>query len=277
MKKETSKPVNSVIQEFDISSMPSGNYNLIIEARNQQNEVIATNSLFFQRSNPNIQFNANELQSMVVENSFVGKMTNKDTLRDYIKCINPISSELDKLFIESQLMNMDVKTMQQYFLNFWITRSPSKPEQSWLAYKAQVDIVNEAYKTPIKKGYETDRGRIYLKYGPPNTISDQPFEASNSGMFIGDARRDGDNGNVPYQIWHYYQLKNNQRDKKFVFANPNLATNEYALIHSNAQGEVNNPNWQADLTRQIGIQDRDETAPGGRYGNKSGDLYLLPR
>jgi GWxTD domain-containing protein len=277
MKKEISKPVNSVIQEFDISSMPSGNYNLIIEARNQQNEVIATNSLFFQRSNPNIQYDANELQTLVVENSFVGKTTNKDTLREYIKCLNPISSELDKLFIDSQLMNMDVKTMQQYFLNFWITRAPSKPEQSWLAYKAQVDIVNQSYKTPIKKGYETDRGRIYLKYGAPNTISDQPFEASNSGMFIGDARRDGDNGNVPYQIWHYYQLKNNQRDKKFVFANPYLATNEYALIHSNAQGEVNNPNWQADLTRQIGIQDRDETAPGGRYGNKSGDLYLLPR
>ena len=248
-KKEVAKPVNNFLQEIDISKLPSGNYNLIVEARNQQNEVIASNSLFFQRSNPSVQFNINDLQELVVENSFVGKITNKDTLKEYIKCLNPISSEIDKLFIDNQLPQMDVQLMQQYFLNFWIKRNGSNPEQSWLAYREQVLIVNAAYKTPNKKGYDTDRGRIYLRYGPPNTITDQPFEASGSGMFIGDEQSSGnyrrdDYGFVPYQIWHYYQLSKSQRDIKFVFADPHLSQNEYALIHSNLEGEINNPNWQ---------------------------------
>ncbi|MCX6271737.1 MAG: GWxTD domain-containing protein [Bacteroidetes bacterium] len=276
-KKETAKSVNIIFNEFDISKLPSGNYNLVVEVRDQQNQVISFNSVFFQRSNPDVQLEMKDIASLDIRGSFVEKLTKKDSLAEYIRSLAPISSESELYFAERQLAVADLHTMQQYFLNFWARRNANNPGKAWRDYDEQVKIVDQAYRTPIKKGYESDRGRIYLKYGAPNTIADQPFEASNSGMAIGDDQRDGDYGLVPYQIWHYYQLKDNQRDKKFVFANPNIATNDYLLIHSNANGEINNPNWQANLYRTIRTDDKDDIAPKGRYGNKSGDLYNNPR
>jgi len=118
-------------------------------------------------------------------------------------------------------------------------------------------------------------GRVYLKYGPPNTITDVPFDASTSGMTVDDnpdAVADG--GSVPYQIWHYYTL-GNQRNRKFVFANIHLALFDYKLIHSNMPGEINNENWQAELRwrfqHDATMSDRD------RYRGRSGDFYNNPR
>ncbi len=276
-RKETAKPVNVVLHEFDISKLPSGNYDLVVEARNQQNQVIASNSLFFQRSNPEVKLELKDVAALDIRGSFVEQLTNKDSISEYIRSLAPISTEMEVVFAQNQLRTADLLTMQQYFLNFWIRRDEVLPERAWIKYKEQVDIVNRSFKTPIKKGYETDRGRVYLKYGEPNTITDQPFESSSSGLTIVDGRRDGDMGTVPYQIWHYYQLTSDQRDKKFVFANPSLATNDYALIHSNVRGEINNPNWQSDLIRQIGLWDKDEISPRGRFGNKSGELFNNPR
>lgn len=277
IKKEIAKPVNVLLQEFDIARLPSGNYVFVAEVRNDKNELIAMNNLYFQRSNPSVQFDIADIQAMQVENSFVALYTSPDSLRYFIRSLDPISMDIERVYTENQLNNMTTLMMQQYLLNFWQKRDNLNPEKAWLAYKSEVNRVDEAYKTPIKRGFETDRGRIWLKYGPPNTITDQPFEASNSGLSMGHGQRDGDMGTVPYQIWHYYQLKNNLRDKKFVFANPSLATNDYALIHSNVPGEINNPNWQSELYRQIGIYDKDELAPNGRYGSKSGELYNMPR
>ncbi len=275
IKKETAKAVNVLLQELDITKLPSGNYIFVVEVRNSLNELIASNNLYFQRSNPGVQFDIADIQAMEVENSFVAGINQPDSLRYFIRSLDPISMDIERMYTENQLNNMSVLMMQQYLLNFWQKRDNLNPEKSWLAYKAEVKRVDEAYKTPIKRGFETDRGRTWLKYGPPNTITDQSFEASSSGLSI--THLQGDGGTVPYQIWHYYQLKNNMRDKKFVFCNPTLATNDYALIHSNVPGEVNNPNWQSELGRGIGIRDRDDVAPGGRYGSKSGDLYNMPR
>jgi GWxTD domain-containing protein len=277
-RKETAKQVCILFNEFDISNLPSGNYNLVVEVRNQKNEIIASNLVFFQRSNPDVKLEVKDIAALNIRGSFAERITNIDTLRENIKSLEPISTETEKIFAEAQLGKADLLTMQQYFLNFWQRRDELTPERSWLQYDEQVKAVSKEYRTPIKKGYETDRGRTYLKYGPPNTITDQPFEASTLGTVIDNGDNYGYNPpTVPYQIWHYYQLPNNERDIKFVFVNAHLAENDYTLIHSNASGEVNNPNWQAELQRQIGIEDRDNVAPHGRYKGKSGILYNDPK
>jgi len=85
----------------------------------------------------------------------------------------------------------------------------------------------------MREGYLTDRGRVYLEYGPPNSIS----ESSSSQLAY------------PYQIWHYYQLTKSQQNKKFVFFNRTGALNEYELIHSNALGEPQNPKWREIISK----------------------------
>jgi hypothetical protein len=63
-------------------------------------------------------------------------------------------------------------------------------------------------------------------------------------------------------------------NRKFVFANPNLATYDYELIHSNMPGEIHNANWQQELSRiKQGM-----TMPGNdTYNGQSGEYYNYPR
>lgn len=280
-KRETSAPVNILFANFDLTNLPSGNYFLVVEVRNRENEIVAENRLFFQRSNPDVKMDYSEFTSITVDNSFVSQITDPDTLREYIHSLEPISTDIEKNFVKYQIDKgdpNDLAMMQRYFLNFWLTRDDLNPEHAWKQYLSAVELVNEQFGYPGKggqKGYESDMGRIYLKYGPPNTIVDRPFDASTSGLTINDDGGSGfESGSVPYQIWHYYSL-DNYRNRKFVFANKHLAASNYELIHSNMPGEISNENWQSELHWRFR---NNANMPGrDKYGGKSGDLYNNPR
>jgi len=265
-RREQVKIVNPVFGEFDISKLPSGNYNLGIEVRDKSNKVLAINKLFFQRSNPGIRFELKDIAILNVEETFAGKFNDKDTLEDYIHSLYPISTDMERNFVNDQIKQMDLRTMQQYFFNFWLQRNAVNPESNWLSYLKEVEKANFNFSTRVRKGYDTDRGRVYLQYGPPNEIIDKPFDA-------GASLKDGGYGSVPYQIWQYYKLKT-QSNRKFVFANPDLALNDYALIHSDAIGELNNPNWTRKLSRNSDVfQEEDSQYEKG----KAGELFKNPR
>jgi len=279
-KKEDPKPVNVLFTEFDISELPSGNYNLAIEVRNKENALVVSNKLFFQRSNPDVKPDFGDFANISVENSFVSQITNRDTLVEYIHSLGPISTEMERNFVKYQVDKdaVDFESMQRYFLNFWMNRDDLNPEYAWKKYLSALQLVDEQFGYPGKKGakgYETDMGRVYLKYGPPNTITDRPFDAGNSGMTINDGgvESSNDGGSVPYQIWHYYELYGH-RNIKFVFANINIALYDFTLIHSNLPGEINNANWQNELKRHK----EGASLPGeDKYSGKSGNDYNNPR
>jgi GWxTD domain-containing protein len=261
-KRMDTKPVVPLLNEFDISRLPSGNYLLVIEARNKQNELIGSNELYFQRSNPSIQLNMEDLAAINITSTFASKITSLDTLREFIQSLYPIATNLENTFIQKQSRSADLVTNQQFFYNFWTTRNLYNPEQAWKDYFEQVQIVNGAYKTPIKKGYETDRGRVYLEYGPPNIISEHYNEPSN----------------FPYEIWQYYQLGGNQRDKKFVFFTNDAITNDFRLLHSDAIGEVSNYRWKIVLSsRWYDPYNLDAQEVPNTWGSEVDDYYNNPR
>ena len=235
VKKETAKDINVLLAEFNIDNLATGNYNMVVEARNQQNELIGQKKLFFQRKNPNARISMAEITQVDIQNTFAEKYTNPDTLREYISSTFPISSGIERAFIKGMVKTADLKTLQQYFYTFWEKRDMSNPQAAWLKYQAEVNKVNYNFGTPVKKGYQTDRGRVYLEYGPPNIRSQQYNEPSN----------------YPYEIWQYYTLNNNQRNKRFVFYSPDMVTSDFFLLHSDAQGEVYNSRWQIDLRNRI--------------------------
>lgn len=273
-KRMNSSTINILMSNFDIHELASGNYELVIEARDKNNQLLAKNLLFFQRSNPNIKFDTEDLLSLQIANSFVANYRSIDTLRDFISSLYPRATTLEKQFIFNQAKSSDIETLQRFFLNFWTSRNATNPQEEWVAYKKLVDIVNHEYKAVGMKGYQTDRGRIYLQYGPPNTIVDRDFDASSSGLIsVEEGKSAVTGGVIPYQIWHYYQLSDNQRNKRFVFANSHLAANIYELIHSDANGELYNPQWQSELQRQIF---KSTTIQDGTFRGETGEFYNVP-
>jgi len=275
--RETAKPVNVLLGNFDIGKLPSGNYNLVVEARDKSNNPLFINKLFFQRNNPSVQFSITDFASVQGDASWTEPMIHRDSLMDYLKSLIPIATEAERFYIQNNIKTAEMADLKSFFANFWLSRNASDPQGEWLRYHDLVQVVDQLFGSPSKKGkrgYETDRGRIYLKYGPPNTISDQSFEASSSGMTINNGLSSApDRGSVPYQIWHYYAIKQ-YRDKKFVFADPHLSLNDYELIHSNMPGEISNANWQDELVR---IKEGQGLPDTDKYKGKSGINYNLPK
>jgi hypothetical protein len=102
--------------------------------RDRTNQLMASNSAFFQRYNPGIEVDVADLSSISLENSFVSEITNIDTLREYIRCLNPRCSETDRDYSNNLILTDDLKTMQQFFLNFWTSRAPLNPKAAWDEY-----------------------------------------------------------------------------------------------------------------------------------------------
>ncbi len=258
--KKVSAGVNPLLAEIAIKDLPSGNYYLIVQVKSRKNEVLASKKIFFQRSNIHAE-NTAMASGNSVENTFASVITSVDTLTDYIESLRPVSDTYEVYYAVNQLNRSDLKLMQQFFYEFWIKRKRENPFGAWSDYLAEVRKVNAAYGSGIIKGYATDRGRIYLRYGPPNSISGDTHDPSA----------------FPYEIWHYYHIKN-KTNRRFVFYNPELAGNNYILLHSDFPGELYDAQWQLKLhKRDTQTNDMDTQSYPEHFGGKSNDLFKNPR
>jgi len=262
--KQSPKSVGILLTEFDITELPSGNYNLVVSIRDKANNLLASKECFFQRSRPLILAqDAGDLNYMKldVSTTFAALITNRDTLAEFIRCLWPISSPNENTFALNQLEMADSKLMQQYFYDFWQKRNAQNPEAEWMKYKAEVDKVNDNYTAGKKKGYMTERGRVYLIHGAPNQISKAYNEPST----------------YPYEIWQYYTLKN-QSNRKFVFYCPEIGGHDFSLLHSDARGEVFESQWMVILKKRTEtMNDFDKTKAKSNYGNNFEQLFQNPR
>lgn len=270
--KQIANDVNILLSEFNIESLPSGNYNLVVEVRDKENKIQAQQKSFIQRTNKLVALNFDDIKAITVSNTFVNNYKSIDSITYYIKSLRPISSSNEIQFSENQLKGKDLELMQQYFYNFWKSRNALNPEVAWLEYYKEVMKVNKEFGSYGLKGFDTDRGRVYLQYGPPDQRTKYNTEPSA----------------LPYEIWEYYSLidktllltnpSNRQSNKKFVFYNPDLVTNKYVLIHSEARGEINNVRWKLLVhkrdTQSLNLD--NENVPD-HFGGNADDNFNNPR
>jgi len=256
------KEVDAILKQLDISNLPTGNFVFTIELIDKNMQLIAKKDYFFQRENKEVILEENDIKSVNIINTFAELITGKDTLEDVLHAMRPISSSPENMFVKQIIKDGDVHIMQQYIYNFWYQRNPNEPSKPFIAYMTEVMRVNKEYSTSIKRGYQTDRGIVYLKYGQPNSVVKQYHEPSS----------------YPYEIWHYYGIKG-QGNVKFVFYNTDLATNDFDLLHSNAIGEVTNYQWQLALRkRDKGYKSIDETGRGvDEWGTHYDEYFEQPR
>jgi GWxTD domain-containing protein len=259
-KRVKSEPVVVLLNSFDIKDLPSGNYLLVLEARNRNNEVITSKEIFFQRYNPGVDFSLTDLLALNTDNTFAGRIKSKDTLALYIDYLAPISTNTERLYVDNQLDNADVEELRRYFLNFWIERNEMDPEFAWNEYLLLVKQANHNFKAVSIPGYKTDRGRVYLQYGQPNIISEQYFEPAA----------------YPYEVWQYYRL-DDQNNKKFVFYTHDLVTGDFLLIHSDAVGELSNYRWETVVYRRTWDPNSlDDAIIPETWGGKATKTYIQP-
>ncbi len=261
LKKYKSGSIIPVINSFNIESLPTGNYLLEIELINAKNELISSRSIPFQRTSFVNNIKIDRLNSVNINNTFASRMP-EDSLKDFMQCLTPISSTLELNIIDNKVDDINDTLKRQFLYSFWYNRDQNAPEKAWEIYKRNVEKVNQLFSTKVRRGYQTDRGRIYLKYGAPNTLTDRANEPSA----------------YPYQIWHYYKI-GRFNNKRFVFYMPDLITNEYIILHSTLQGEYSNNKWQADLHKRNtprGDIDSQEEGNFNHWGSNSNTFFNNP-
>ena len=249
--RQKASTVNPLLATLQISNLPSGNYNLVVEARDRTNQLISLNKIFFQRSNPGMQMALSDIQGIDITSTFAEKVTSPDSLKFYLASLAPVATMMEIQFAKNISQTADIKQMQKFLYNFWKIRNDKGPEAEWNAYKLQVLQIEDAYKTRIKHGFETDMGRVWLKYGAPDQVEDVKQEPNAA----------------PYIIWQFYHL-GNQNNKRFIFYNPNLVGTEYMLLHSDAIGEIYNPNWQKELSARV-----ENPNNIGGWGSRAAELF----
>jgi len=259
LKKIKSTEVTPVLNSFNIENLPTGNYELVIQVRDQSNDLILEKKQLFQRTNGLISMNLDYLNAVDINNSFSANLP-KDSITEFINCLAPIASPNELMIIDRKLDKMTDSTKRQFFYSFWYNQNNVDPQKSWEDYKLQVKKINRLFSTKVRQGYQTDRGRIYLKYGAPNNIIDRPNEPSA----------------YPYQIWHYHKI-GKFNNKRFIFYMPDLVTNEYTVLHSDVPGEFYNSKWQKDLNGRITRRGNiDDEMDGNNWGSNSDVLFKNP-
>lgn len=217
-------PVIPLLETLDLTTLQEGRYQLVIEIKNKENEEIKSEAIGFFRSGES------EAPFTALTQDYVTKpglaFHNPDSILDYVSCIYPIAMNVEQGTIRNLETDGSQETLLTYFESFWMNRAPDNPVESWLEYRKEVWKVEDMFATPVRKGYDTDRGRIWLQYGEPNTRITRYNETE---VF-------------PYEIWHYYKISR-FNDKRFLFYSRTVVNYDFELLHSDMPGEVQNENW----------------------------------
>lgn len=235
------KEVTPVFHAFDIEKLPSGNYNLVVEVRNEKNELVTSEKVFFQRVNTQVI----EAKTDTAEPIALTYDLPSDSLDYFLEALVPIANTLEYKVLTGGKSKLTDEVKEQYFVNFWQTRYGINAIKEWSKYRKKVAEVEQLFGNSVKPGYMTDMGRVYIKYGKPNDKVEKLNEQ----------------GTYPYVIWHYYQTQN-RSNVLFVFYHTSAVTQDFELIHSDMPGEITNRDWKYMLNMRVGGQDNrvDEDA-----------------
>jgi GWxTD domain-containing protein len=256
-KRKKAAQVITELGRIDISSVPSGLYDLVVEARTKEDELITKERIRIIRESDVVK----EYTSEQIDLTFVGELNDKDSLIAFIECLTPIAGERERAIIDYQVKGFTLLECKSFFYSFWENRSIADPSGAWQEYRAKVNSAEEQFGTSNKRGYMTDMGRVFLKYGEPNSV----------------ANRANDPESYPYQIWHYYKA-GKFNDKRFVFYDKELLQREYILLHSDVPGEVRNPRWDLIINSRNNAQwNIDQERAGGRSSDQMQELFEAPR
>jgi GWxTD domain-containing protein len=267
-KKQTATVVNPLLAQFDISKLSSGNYNVVIDVKDENNVLQFQKKWFFQRQNT-LNYTAKETTEADIK-AFFGDFNNVDSLKLFVECLWPISNGIERERQINQTVKKDPDLMKKYVVDFWTRRAADTANAFtlWMDYYKKVCDVQKLFKCGKQKGYFTDRGRVYLQYGAPNQRGTVPNDANT----------------YPYEIWQYYRIKDESTgqfftNKRFVFVNRQIADDCYLLIHSDMRGEIANEQWRFELVKRNmdGIQNGKGNTPTNSSNYQFDDMFNSPR
>jgi len=167
---------------------------------------------------------------------------------------------------------------EQFIEQFWLRRDPT-PDTVENEYKEEhyrrIAYANERFASGIP-GWKTDRGRIYITFGPPDEIESHP----SGGTYERPIEEGGGTTSVyPFEKWRYRYIEGIGTDVIIEFVDPTM-TGEYRMTMDPSEKDalLYVPNAGLTLYEQMGLTskaDRFNRTDGTRLG--VGDMPLPAR
>ncbi|NOZ61646.1 MAG: GWxTD domain-containing protein [Calditrichaeota bacterium] len=153
------------------------------------------------------------------------KQYRKEDIEEFKAQIYYIVDENERSFFDQLATPAKIN----YINNFWKNIDPKFRSE----HLKRFYIAKERFSSPTLKGWKTDRGRVYIMYGPPDDVDRHPASLSTRA----------------YEIWYYEHMRG-QSLVQFVFVDLGIQGN-YQLVHSDLQNgerqEIYNPNWRGEI------------------------------
>jgi GWxTD domain-containing protein len=118
-------------------------------------------------------------------------------VEDIDLAIDQMQYVLDEDAID-EMKEQEPALKREMWLAFWKKRDPtpeSEKNELMEEYYSRVTFANRQF-THYTDGWKSDRGMVYIIFGPPSNIERRPFE----------------NNSKPYEVWTYYE-----QNREFVF------------------------------------------------------------
>jgi len=167
---------------------------------------------------------------------------------------------------------------EQFIEQFWLRRDTT-PDTVENEYKEEhyrrIAYANERFASGIP-GWKTDRGRIYITFGPPDEIESHP----SGGTYERPIEEGGGTTSVyPFEKWRYRYIEGIGTDVIIEFVDPTM-TGEYRMTMDPSEKDalLYVPNAGLTLYEQMGLTskaDRFNRTDGTRLG--VGDMPLPAR
>jgi GWxTD domain-containing protein len=205
-----------ILENFGVDQLKSGTYTLALGLLDAEKKIVAsTGKKFF------------VYNRKLGTDSTLQAATRSGSMSEYASIPE---AELDQEFDVARYESSDyeksqykalksVEAKRRFMSDFW-ARRPIGHKQEYLA---RVAHANSNFAALGRKGYQTDRGRVYIVYGAPSDNERHPNESEYR----------------PYEIWTYQEI---QGGVIFVFVQRSNV-GEYELVHSTHRNELHDDNW----------------------------------
>ncbi len=156
---------------------------------------------------------------------------------------------------------------EQFIEQFWLRRDPN-PDTLENEYREEyyrrIAYANQHFSSGIP-GWKTDRGRIYIMFGPPDSIESHPAGGSYDRPFWEGG---GTTSTYPFEIWFYRYIPGVGSGIEIEFVDPTMS-GEYRIARSPDEKDalLFVPNAGLTLAEQLGLAskaDRPFFSPGNR-------------
>ncbi len=212
------------VGSLNLGPLPTGVYTLILTYGDTTGTFSATQSKAFYVFNPDIPMDTTVAASIAdliaAEFSSMGEAE----LDDQFAMAKYIATSDEKNIWDS-LEGSEPK--RKFMTKFWRDRDPdvnTPRNEFYEEYQQRIAVTNEQFRSSFREGWRSDRGRVYILYGPPDYVD----------------RRSSESDMKPHEIWRYDYIESGV---EFIFVDRG-GFNSYELVHSTKRNEVYNPDWE---------------------------------